>query len=187
MLRLHSAMLERSTLIELDQLQMEGFSRVNTINTDRATNFVSHTHKVTKQIPEIETEAKSGSKNIEATDSSMPDFHQLVQELLLITLALTGISFACVWIFYSPNIALNYLIGACTGVVYLRMLAKDVERLGNKKAQLSKTRLALFIGLIVLASRLDQLKILPIFLGFLTYKLTVMLYVIRTSLPSFSR
>jgi ATP synthase protein I len=112
----------------------------------------------------------------------MQEFYQLYQELLLWTLALTGAIFFCVWIFYSLNLALNYLIGACTGVVYLRMLAKDVERLGREKGQLSKTRLALLIGLILLSSQWNQLKILPIFLGFLTYKAALIIYVIRISL-----
>jgi ATP synthase protein I len=187
MLRLHSALLERSSLIELEQLQLEGISQINTLNTDQATNFVSQTCEVTEKISEIEVEAQFGSQNTEATGSSMVEFYQLVQELLLITLALIGISFTCVWIFYSPNIALNYLIGACTGLIYLRMMVKDVEGLGRQKAQLSKTRLALLIGLILVASRVEQLEILPIFLGFLTYKITIILYVIRTSLPSFLR
>ena len=114
----------------------------------------------------------------------MHEFYQLYQELLVATLALTGIIFIFVWIFYSLNIALNYLIGACTGVVYLRMLAKDVERLGREKERLSKTRLALLIGLILLASRWNQLQIMPIFLGFLTYKAALIIYVIRTSFIS---
>ena len=115
---------------------------------------------------------------------SMQEFYQLSQELLLGTLALTGMIFIFVWIFYSLNIALNYLIGACTGVVYLRMLAKDVERLGRGKEQLSKTRLALLIGLILLASQWNQLKIMPIFLGFLTYKAALIIYVLRTTFIS---
>ena len=114
----------------------------------------------------------------------MQDFYQLYQEILIGLLALTGIIFIFVWIFYSLNIALNYLIGACTGVVYLRMLAKDVERLGREKEQLSKTRLALLIGLILLASRWNQLQILPIFLGFLTYKAALIIYAIRTTFIS---
>ncbi len=116
--------------------------------------------------------------------SSMQDFYQLAQELLFWTLTLTGMIFVFVWMFYSLNIALNYLIGACTGVVYLRMLAKDVERLGGEKRQLSKTRLALLIGLILLASRWNQLQILPIFLGFLTYKASLIIYVLRTAFVS---
>lgn len=129
-------------------------------------------------------EPPSGFEGTEPADSSMQEFYRLYQELLVITLALTGVIFASVWIAYSLNIALNYLIGACTGVVYLRMLAKDVERLGREKQALSKTRLALLVALILLASRWNQLQILPIFLGFLTYKATLIIYVVRISLTS---
>lgn len=117
----------------------------------------------------------------------MQEFYQLYQELVLGTLALTGIVFVCVWLFYSLPIALNYLLGACTGVVYLRMLAKDVEGLGRGKKQLSQTRLALLIGLILLASQWNQLKIMPIFLGFLTYKAALIIYVVRTTFISDSQ
>ena len=99
--------------------------------------------------------------------------------MLVITLVLTGIIFVSVWILYSRNVALNYLLGACTGVVYLRMLAKDVERLSRENSKPSKTRLALLVGVILLASQWNKLQILPIFLGFLTYKGTLLIYVIR--------
>ena len=112
----------------------------------------------------------------------MQEFYKLQQDLLWGTIALTGIIFVSVWLAYSVNIALNYLIGACTGVVYLRMLAKDVERIGVSKERLSKTRLALFIGLIVVATQWNQLQIMPIFLGFLTYKAALIVYVLRTTL-----
>ncbi|MFN6567124.1 ATP synthase subunit I [Dendronalium sp. ChiSLP03b] len=125
-------------------------------------------------------DAKSGSGDTES-GNSMGEFYQLYQKLLVITLVLTGIIFISVWIFYSLNIALNYLIGACTGVVYLRMLAKDVERLGDEKKRLSKTRFALFIGLIVLATQWRELQIVPIFLGFLTYKATLLVYMVQTA------
>lgn len=114
-------------------------------------------------------------------DASMQEYYRLQQELLRVTLALTGIILVPVWIFYSLNIALNYLIGACAGVVYLRMLAKNVEQLGREKGRLGSARLALLIGLIVVASRLDQLQILPIFLGFLTYKAAVIFYMLRSA------
>ncbi|MFB2919216.1 MULTISPECIES: ATP synthase subunit I [Aerosakkonema] len=116
--------------------------------------------------------------------ASMQEYYSLQQELLVATLACTGIIFISVWIFYNLNIALNYLIGACTGVVYLRMLAKDVERLGNEKQRLSKTRFALFIGLIIIATQWRQLHVIPIFLGFLTYKAALIIYTVRTTLPS---
>lgn len=111
----------------------------------------------------------------------MQEYFKLQQDLLKATLILTGIIFISVWVFYSLNIALNYLIGACTGVVYLRMLAKNVEQLGREKKRLSNTRLALLILLILVASRWDQLQIMPIFLGFLTYKAGLIIYVLRTA------
>ena len=113
---------------------------------------------------------------------SIQEYYTLQQELYVITLTITGIIFIFVWVFYSLNIALNYLIGAATSVVYLRMLAKDVERIGREKGGLSKTRLALFVGLIIVATQLKELKILPIFLGFLTYKAALIICVLRTSL-----
>jgi ATP synthase protein I len=134
--------------------------------------------------PTTRQDAQSGFEETEPVDSSMQEFYQLYQELLVITLALTGVIFISVWIAYSLNIALNYLLGACAGVFYLRMLAKDVERLGTEKQKLSKTRLALLVILILLASKLNQLEIMPIFLGFLTYKATLIIYVVRVALIS---
>ncbi len=133
--------------------------------------------------PTTRQDTQSGFEESEPVNS-MQEFYQLYQELLLITLVLTGIICISVCVFYSLNIALNYLLGACVGVVYLRMLAKDVERLGNEKSQLSKTRLALIVGVILLASRWNQLRILPIFLGFLTYKAALIIYVVRLAFVS---
>jgi ATP synthase protein I len=113
--------------------------------------------------------------------SSMEDYYRLQRDLLLTTLVGAIVIFASVWVFYSLNIALNYLLGACTGVIYLRMLAKNVEQLGRQRLRLGNTRLALLIVLIVVASQWNQLQILPIFLGFLTYKAALIVYVLWTS------
>ncbi|MBW4648245.1 MAG: ATP synthase subunit I [Kastovskya adunca ATA6-11-RM4] len=112
----------------------------------------------------------------------MQEYYQLKRNLLVITLAMTGVIFISVWIFYSIDIALNYLIGACTGMIYLRMLAKEVERLGQQKRRPSSTRLALLIGVFVVASQWQKLQILPIFLGFLTYKAALIAYVLQSTL-----
>ncbi len=147
-------------------------------------SLVSLSENSTDPTPTTQQDTQSGFEDTEPVSSSMQEFYQLYQELLVITLALTGIIFISVWIAYSLNIALNYLLGACAGVLYLRLLAKDVERLGREKQALSKTRLALLVALILLASRWNQLQILPIFLGFLTYKATLIIYVVRMAFIS---
>jgi len=118
-------------------------------------------------------------------NSSMEEYYSLQQYLFSVTLILTAIIFIAVWIFYSLNIALNYLIGACTGMVYLRMLAKNVEQLGRGKGQIGKNQLAVLIGVVVIASQWNQLQVLPIFLGFLTFKAAILVYTLKIlSAPS---
>ncbi|WP_367290946.1 ATP synthase subunit I [Laspinema palackyanum] len=129
-----------------------------------------------------ERELEPNETREQQENSSMDEYQQLKQKLFVFTLVITAVVFVSVWFYYSLNIALNYLIGACTGVVYLRMLARDVERLGNQKQSLSKGRLAMFIGLIIVATQWDQLQVMPIFLGFLTYKAALLVYVLQTTL-----
>jgi ATP synthase protein I len=114
------------------------------------------------------------------SDRSMGEFYQLRNELLSTTLILMAIAFGPVWWFYSLKIALNYLVGALTGVVYLRLLARNVERLGSEQRRVGKSQLAVFIGVIIFATQWQQLEILPVFLGFLTYKAAILIYTLKT-------
>jgi ATP synthase protein I len=110
----------------------------------------------------------------------MGEYRQLKRELFVITLAITAVAFVTVAFVYELRVALNYLLGAVAGVVYLRLLAKDVDRIGNESSKLSLNRLALFVGLMLVAAKWHQLQILPVFLGFLTYKAALLVYLLRT-------
>lgn len=118
-------------------------------------------------------------------DAAMGEFYRLQQNLLICTVAFSAVIFVCVWLAYSLPIALNYLIGACGGVVYLRMLAKNVANLGRGQQKIGSGRLAIVVGLILVASQWQQLEIMPVFLGFLTYKAALIAYTLWTAvLPS---
>ena len=120
-----------------------------------------------------------------ASSSAMDEYFRLQQNLLFCTLGFTAVIFVSVWWAYSLPIALNYLIGACTGVVYLRLLAKNVANIGRGQKKISSSRLALFIGLILVATQWQQLEVMPVFLGFLTYKAALIAYTLWTAvLPS---
>jgi ATP synthase protein I len=115
---------------------------------------VNPTHRPSDDLSITEVPEKDGSQ---APDSgnSMQEFYQLQRQLLVLTMGATVIIFGCVWWVYSLHIALNYLVGAGVGVV-------------------------LFVGLIIVASKWQQLEILPVFLGFLTYKAAIIVYMLQS-------
>ncbi|MEB3268072.1 MAG: ATP synthase subunit I [Leptolyngbya sp.] len=114
----------------------------------------------------------------------MGEYYRLQQVLLMVTLGFSAVIFFSVWLAYSLPTALNYLIGACTGVIYLRMLSRSVARLGRQTKGLSSGRLALVALLLLVATQWDQLSLLPVFLGFLTYKAAVIAYMLWTVMPT---
>lgn len=131
-------------------------------------------------MPEESSVARSSADSID----SMREYQQLKRELYVITLVITTTIFIVVAFVWDLRIAGNYLLGAVAGVVYLRLLAKDVDRIGTESSKLSLTRPALFTGLMLVAAKWHQLEILPVFLGFLTYKAALLVYIIRTILVS---
>lgn len=83
------------------------------------------------------------------------------------------------WLVYGINTALSYGLGACSGMVYFRMLARSVDRIGGGGGGLGFPRLAVFIAVMIVALRWEKLAVLPVFLGFVTYKGAILLYAIQ--------
>jgi ATP synthase protein I len=140
---------------------------------------VNSTDELT-QPTEVVGEESTLEESSVMSDNSMDEYQQLKLELYLTTVGVTIVAFIAVAATYGLRIALNYLLGAVAGVVYLRLLARDVDRIGNGNIRLSQNRLALFMVLMIVAAKWHQLQVLPVFLGFLTYKAAILIYLLRT-------
>ncbi len=135
----------------------------------------------TPQLTElVDEETTPEQSSVSSSEDSMGEYQQLKQELYLITIGITAVVCAAVTYFYDLRVTFNYLLGAVAGVVYLRLLAKDVDRIGNESTKLSFDRQALVVVLMLVAAKWHQLQILPVFLGFLTYKAALIVYLVRT-------
>jgi ATP synthase protein I len=129
---------------------------------------------------EVATEDETAASPL---DNGMQDYYNLQRELFLLTVGASLVAFGFVWWFYTFDTASSYLLGAATGVMYLRMLSKKVEGIGaNGNQSLGTGRFALLIILIFVASRWNQLELVPVFLGFLTYKIALIFYTLRVAL-----
>ena len=105
-----------------------------------------------------------------ATDSGMGDYARLQQRLMLATLAVSLVAVFIALVGFDVAVARSLLVGSCAGVLYLRLLARSVARLGGGSRQVGRFQLVVPVLLVVAAAKLPQLELLPAFIGFLLYK-----------------
>jgi len=119
----------------------------------------------------------SGSKIDSVIDSSgdglnpsIDEYAKLQRRIILVTLLVSVITASIVALFFDLYFAGSLLVGGFSGVLYLWLLARSIEKLGNGSRNLSKTQLLVPVVLFFAALRLPQLELLPAMLGFLLYK-----------------
>jgi len=102
--------------------------------------------------------------------NGMEDYARLKQRLILATLIVSAAAVALTAVVFDLPTAGSVLVGALAGVLYLWLLARSVNKLGNGSKKVSKIQLLVPAVLVLAGSRFPQLELLPAILGFLLYK-----------------
>ena len=115
--------------------------------------------------------ASSGKASEEITN----EYLQLQLQIFKLTLVLTAFAALITAIFFGKQAFLSLLIGGLSGILYLRLLARGIGKLGKSSMSVSKVQLLVPVLLFFSVSRLPQLELVPALLGFLLYKLSLII------------
>jgi len=105
----------------------------------------------------------------------MDDYLQLQQRLMIATLAVSAAAVALSWIFFGGSAAASLLLGACSGLLYLRLLARSVASLGKGSRSVGRFQLLVPVLLVIAALRIPAIELLPALAGFVLYKPALLL------------
>jgi len=124
-----------------------------------------------------ETSAKSGAvTNLASSESHSQDpsneneYVQLQSGIFKCALVLSALAVVFTAIVIDFHSSISVLVGALSGLVYLRLLARSIGRLGVQSQSVGKAQLLVPVILVVVVTRLPQLELLPSLVGFLLYK-----------------
>ena len=113
--------------------------------------------------------ADLGSPEISSGDLSA-EYVLLQLRIFRINLAVTAIAVIVSILFVDLNAAISLLLGAFSGIIYLRLLAKNIGSLGKSSSSVSKVQLLVPVLLILVVTKLPDLHLIPALVGFLLYK-----------------
>jgi ATP synthase protein I len=126
--------------------------------------------------PSADGEAVLASDDRHPADLTAADpFLRLQRRLLLATLLLTLVVTAIAWPLFGASAARSLLLGGSCGLLYLRLLARSVARIGPESRSLGRFQIVVPALLVVAAARIPSLELLPALLGFLLYKPALLL------------
>ena len=117
----------------------------------------------------------------DASSASDDDYVRLQRRLILATLIATAAAVSITALVFDLHTAGSVLVGALGGVLYLRLLARSVGKLGNGSKKVGKLQLLVPVVLVMAGARLPQLELLPALLCFLLYKPALIVQVLLDS------
>ena len=109
------------------------------------------------------------------TGSAGDEYGRLQRRLLLATLLVTVVVALISWPVWGASTARSLLLGGCCGLLYLRLLARSVGRIGPDSRSLGRFQIVVPALLVVAAARVPAIELLPAILGFLLYKPALLL------------
>lgn len=112
---------------------------------------------------------------VDTPDNGIEDFIRLQRRLLLSTAVISLVAALAAALLFDRTTALSLSLGAVSGMLYLRLLARSVGRIGAESKQVGKGQLLVPVVLVLGCSRIPQLEILPALIGFLLYKPALLL------------
>jgi len=98
------------------------------------------------------------------------EYVQLQLRIFRMTLVLTVFAVLISAIFVDFQASISLFIGSLSGLLYLRLLARGIGKLGSTTMSVSKFQLLVPILLFFVVSRQPELELWPALLGFLLYK-----------------
>ena len=121
---------------------------------------------------EIPAESKSEAQR---QVDPMNDYLHLQQRLMMATLAVSAAAVPLSWIWFGGSAAASLLLGACSGLLYLRLLARSVASLGKSSRSVGRFQLLVPVILVIAALRVPAIELLPALAGFVLYKPALLL------------
>ena len=128
-------------------------------------SLCSNTEPSNELKPSIEAESL-----VNDAKDSFSEYVSLQQRTFTMTLVVTAFVGLLTIIFFDFNAAISLFLGAFSGILYLRLLAKSIGSLGKKSTSVSKVQLLVPALLILVVSKLPDFQLIPALVGFLLYK-----------------
>ncbi|WP_254979268.1 ATP synthase subunit I [Cyanobium sp. ATX 6A2] len=117
----------------------------------------------------------AGKGSAMAAGDALDDYARLQRRLLLATLLVTLVASVICWLLFGPLAARSLFLGGSCGLLYLRLLARSVGRIGPESRSLGRFQILVPALLVVAAAKLPGIAILPALAGFVLYKPALLL------------
>ena len=107
----------------------------------------------------------------EISSGNLSEEYVLLQlRIFRINLVVTAVAAVVSILFVDLNASISLLLGACSGIIYLRLLAKNIGSLGKSSSSVGKVQLIVPAALVLVVAKVPDLHLLPSLVGFLLYK-----------------